>query len=173
MTKIGFAKKHDFKWDPFSMDNLFNGYLVQAATMDTPNAKGKVRSLQQNGSLNQILLQEQQISGDFPGDIVAATELADLQLASGNYTAATEVSKKILAECPTCHSALITLAKGLAGQEQKQAAADAVRQFTRAHPDSAVDQQLLDLMKQFPEQAPTGPLPSAQHQSEPGTHSGF
>ncbi|HEY9776124.1 MAG TPA: tetratricopeptide repeat protein [Planktothrix sp.] len=49
MTSIGFAKSHDFHWDPFLADTFTNGYLIQAGSVDLPKQAGRQRSLARQG----------------------------------------------------------------------------------------------------------------------------
>lgn len=181
MVSIGFAKKHDFRWDPFQLDDFFNPNLILARTVDPVRGKGKVKSFQQAGNLSDTLVRAQQAVSDTPNDAVALSDFANIQLAAGNYAAAIDVSRKLLNSCPSCHAGLVTLAYALVGDGQKQAAADAVRQFTKDHPDSPIDGELSELLRQFPAQqnAQTSPplfQQSGNQQQQPKTenqHSGF
>jgi tetratricopeptide (TPR) repeat protein len=158
MTELGFAKSHDFHWDPLLSDNFQNGYLIMALTLNLPKQAGRQRSYCHQGRADAKLVEAQNALSLYPDDYWLVNEVGLLQLESGQYDGAEANFKKVLQLAPNCHIALCEIACAFAHDGKTSEAASAICEFHRLNPASPVPDYLIELAKSIPADKLPAPL---------------
>ncbi len=134
MTAIGYPVQHDFKWDPFLLDNYDNAYLLQSRALELPKESSRQRSLSRQGKASTVISQVKDELGKSAGDYYLTRELALAELASADYSDATEHFKHVVDTCHGCFADWLHLGRALSLDGKAPEASRAVRYFQQKHP---------------------------------------
>jgi tetratricopeptide (TPR) repeat protein len=134
MTAIGYPAQHDFKWDPFLIDNYDNAYLLQSRALDLPKEASRQKSLRKQGKAASIVAQVKAELGKSAGDYYLVRELALAELAGADYSDATEHFKQVVDTCRGCFVDWLHLGRALSLDGKAPEASRAVRHFQQKNP---------------------------------------
>lgn len=130
MTAFGFLPQHDFKWDPFDVDNYDAPAFIEARMLDqSRKSDSKRSSLIKSSNLDAVLSKAESNLSTAPDDYYLLYQIGILQLAKGDFAKATEALSKVAAHCPECHVSLLYLALALDRMNQADEAKSAVEGY--------------------------------------------
>ena len=158
MSAVGYPTQHDFRWDPFQIDNFDNGRLLAARAAGAKdkkesNGKGKASDAKKKpktGKVGSLLTDARHSHDGAPSDYFITRELALLEMANGDYQESADHFHEVLQLCPSCDLDWLHLARDLSLLGKAGEASYAAREFQNKHHSERVAAPFLDLAKGEP-----------------------
>lgn len=161
MTAIGYPSQHDFRWDPFLVDNFDTGRFLAARTQDAQSRKkskerearsgkksdSKKKTPSKNARVQDALRLAQNALDSAPTDFYIMREVALLELTNGDFQESADHFARVLNLCPSCSVDWLHLAVALNGLGKEGEAAYGVQEFQRKHPNERLAPDFAALAK--------------------------
>lgn len=157
MTEIGYPLQHDFKWDPFRVNNWDNGYLLAARMQDPLNDK-KRAAYAARGGAGFVISSATEALKENPTDLFLLRDLALAQAANGEYQKSAETFQQILERYPYCMVDLLHQARVLSLMGRGEEGAAYVAEFHNKLPKEKISPAFEQIGKEPP------PAPATQQQ---------
>lgn len=155
MTQIGYPLQHDFKWDPYRVDNWDNGYLLSARLQDALTEKKRI-SLASQGKAGAVIEAATNALKENPNDLFLLRELALAQAANADYQHSAETFQQLLEHYPYCQVDMLHEARVLWLMGRGEEGAAFVQEFHRKLPKETISPAFELIGKEPP------PVPKSQ-----------
>jgi tetratricopeptide (TPR) repeat protein len=158
MIELGFPKQHDFRFDPYLVEQFDNAYFLLARMEPRPFFKREFCSwghldaaLKHAESAMSVVVPPGEQPGPQPaGDWWAEQQVGLLRLSQGDYSGAAEALSRSLAHCPECRATTLHLAEAYNGDGKSEMASGMVQDFRKTQPAQDVAQHFKTMSKVDP-----------------------
>ncbi|HEY9784301.1 MAG TPA: tetratricopeptide repeat protein, partial [Candidatus Obscuribacterales bacterium] len=151
MTELGYLPQHDFKWDPFQLDDFDDAAFVEARTAERSKQAARQKTLKASAdaSISRI---EKSLSVA-PNDYYLLHELGLIKLSIGDFESAAAKLQQAAKSCPDAYLISLHACVALAQSGKIGAAQAALAEYKQAFPNQRLA-PIFESIASQPSQAP-------------------